>query len=120
VDRRTNLSMEERLNQFLIVSADWERQTTSVRGIFLLKLPRSKISTRREAIAIEINPINQTTSSPTKKRGIVLRSASELEEINNILTNPKLSELARMIDDVNPAEVKIKEKRTDNSDIIEI
>jgi hypothetical protein len=112
--------MEERLGQFLDESTDWQRNTTSVPGIFLLKLPRSKVGTRKEAIAIEINPINQTTFSPKKKRGIVIRSASELEEINNILRNPKLSELARVIDDVNPTEVKIKEKRTDNSDIIEI
>jgi hypothetical protein len=112
--------MEERLNQFLKVSADWERRTTSVRGIFLLKLPRSKIGTRREAIAIEINPINQTTSSPTKRRGIVIRSASELEEISKTLTNPKVSELASMIDGINPAEVKARKKKADSLDIVEI
>jgi hypothetical protein len=112
--------LQERLSQFLKESADWERRITSVPGIFLLKLPRSKSGSWREAIAIEINPINQTTSSPTKKRGMVIQSSSELEEINKFLTNPKLSELARMIDDINPANVKIKEKLTGNSDIVEI
>jgi hypothetical protein len=111
--------MQERLNQFLKESADWERRTTSVPGIFLLKLPRSKTGTRREAIAIEINPINPTTSSPTKKRGIVLMSAPELEEFRKILTNPKMSELAGMIDGINPGLIS-KAKSTDSSDIIEI
>jgi hypothetical protein len=114
------LSIEERLNQFLKVSADWERRTSSVPGIFLLKLPRSKIGTRKEAIAIEINPINPKTSSPSKKRGIVIRSASELEEISKTLTNPKVSELAGIIDGINPVEVKARKKNANSSDIIEI
>ena len=111
--------MQERLNQFLKDSTDWERRTTSVPGIFLLKLPRSKMGSWKETIAIEINPVNPATSSPTKKRGIVIKSASELGEISKILTNPKVSELTAMIDDVNP-EIKSKAKSDDRSDIIEI
>lgn len=93
---------------------------TSVPSIFLLKLPRSKIGSWKEAITIEINPVNPTTSSPTKKRGIVIRSTSELDEISKILTNPKMSELTELIDGVNPIDVKSKAKNADNSDIIEI
>jgi hypothetical protein len=37
-----------------------------------------------------------------KKRGIVVRSASELDEFNRILANRKLVELARKMDQVNP------------------
>ena len=113
------MSIQERLNQFLKESSDWERRTTSVPGIFLLKLPRSKTGNRREAIAIELNPINPTTSSPTKKRGIVLMSASDLEEFRKILTNPKMSELAGIVDGINP-EIKNKAKRSDSLDIIEL
>jgi hypothetical protein len=112
------LSIQERLNQFLKESSDWERRTTSVPGIFLLKLPRSKTGNRREAIAIELNPVNPATSSP-KKRGIVLMSASDLEEFRKILTNPKMSELAVIVDSINP-EIKSKAKRTDSLDIIEL
>jgi hypothetical protein len=112
--------LQERLGQFLNESTDWQRKTTSVPGIFLLKLPRSRIGTRKEAIAIEINPTNPVTSSPSKKRGIVIRSASELEEISKTLTNPKVSELAGMIDGINPAGVKARKKNVDSSDIIEI
>ena len=34
----------ERLTQFLRDSTDWERRSTSVPGVFLLKLPRSKVA----------------------------------------------------------------------------
>jgi hypothetical protein len=114
------VSIQERLSQFLKESEGWERKTTSVPGIFLLKLPSSKTGTRKEALAIEINPINPATSSPAKKRGIVIRSATELEQITKILTNPKISELARKMDGINPTEVKSKAKSTDMLDIIEI
>jgi hypothetical protein len=46
----------------------------------------------KESIAIDINPVNAATGVATKKRGIVIRSASELEEISRILTDSKLSE----------------------------
>src|ERR687887_399403 len=114
------MSTEERLAQFLKESKDWQRKTTSIRGIFLLKLPRFKTSD--ESVAIEINPVNAATGSATKKRGIVIRSTSELELIKGILTDPKLAELAKKIDEVNPPEIEksAKAKTGNDSDIIEI
>jgi hypothetical protein len=114
------MSTEERLTQFLKESKDWQRKTTSIRGIFLLKIPRFKTSDA-ESIAIEINPVNAATGSATKKRGIVIRSSSELEKISKILTDPKLAELAKKIDEVNPSEIEKSAKaKTGDSDIIEI
>src|ERR687887_2116914 len=117
------MSTEERLAQFLKESKDWQRKTTSIRGIFLLKIPRFKTSAAAaESVAIEINPVNATTGSATKKRGIVIRSTSELELIKGILTDPKLAELAKKIDEVNPPEIEksAKAKTGNDSDIIEI
>jgi hypothetical protein len=115
------MSMQERLTEFLKDSSDWERKSTSIQGIFLLKLPNSKAGTWKESIAIEINPVNPSTGFPTKKRGIVIRSASELEQITHILTNAKLLEIAKMTDEVNPSDLKDKAKsNAGDSDIIEI
>src|SRR5215470_9394408 len=73
--------------------------------------------TRQAAIAIEINPVD-STGSATKKRGIVVRSASELDEFNRILSNQKLVELTRKMDQVNP---KQKESASiGSSDVFEI
>src|ERR671930_164864 len=107
------MSTEERLAQFLKESKDWQRKTTSIRGIFLLKIPRFKTSAAAaESVAIEINPVNAATGSATKKRGIVIRSTSELELIKGILTDPKLAELAKKIDEVNPPEIEKSEEET--------
>jgi hypothetical protein len=109
------MPVEDKLSDFLSRSRDWERRPTNVPGIFLLKLPSSK--SRQASIAIEINPVD-ATGAPTKKRGIVIRSASELDQFSNILADQKLIELARRIDEVNPKQKE--EVGTTGSDIFEI
>jgi hypothetical protein len=91
--------VDERLSQFLKEGKDWERKATSIQGVFLIKLPEYK--SRPAYIAIEINPVD-TTGIATKKRGILIKSRSELEQISNILTNVKIVQLATSIDEVNP------------------
>jgi len=109
------MAVEDRLTGFLRDARDWERRATSIPGVFLLKLPSSR--TRQAAVALEINPVN-SAGSATKKRGIVVRSASELDEFNRILSNQKLVKLARKLDEVNP-----KQKETTSigsSDVFEV
>ena len=93
------MTNDERLLQFLKDGKDWERKTTNLPGVFLLRLPSFK--GKPASIAVEINPVS-TSGSPMKKRGIVIRSASELDEINRLLSNPKVINLAKNIDEVNP------------------
>ena len=64
-----------------------------------MKLPSSR--SRQASIAIEINPVD-AAGSATKKRGKVIKSASETDQFNRILANQKLMELARRIDEINP------------------
>lgn len=89
----------ERLRQFLDDGGNWERKATNIPGAFLFRLPTSK--GRPASLAIEINPID-TLGSITKKRGVVIRSSLELDEINGLLSHPKESELSTKIDAVNP------------------
>jgi hypothetical protein len=91
--------VDERLSQFLKEGKDWERKATSIPGIFLIKLPEYK--SRPAYIAIEINPVD-TSGIATKKRGILIKSRSELEQISKILTNAKIVQLTTSIDEVNP------------------
>jgi hypothetical protein len=109
------MSVENKLAAFLSQSRDWERRPTNIPGIFLLKLPSSR--SRQASIAIEINPVD-AAGAATKKRGIVIRSASELDQFNGIFANQKLGELVRRIDEVNPKQEK--EVGTTGPDIFEI
>ena len=71
-----------------------------------MKLPSSR--SRQASIAIEINPVD-AAGSATKKRGKVIKSASELDQFNRILANQKLMELARRIDEINPKQKKLEQ-----------
>ena len=95
---------------------DWERKATNIPGVFLLKLPSFK--GRFASLAIEVNPIG-SSGAATKKRGVVVRSTTELEEINKLLSHPKLVELAKRVDEVNP-ERKLGGENTTEHDVFEI
>ena len=106
---------DQRLMQFLKEGKDWERKATNIPSIFLLRLPGLKSTA--PSLAIEINPVD-SSGFATKKRGVVIRSSYELEEITKLLTNPKLPQLAKSMDEVNP-EVR-GPTITKQSDIFEI
>lgn len=106
--------VDERLTEFLSKGENWERKPTSIPGLFLLKLPA--LRNRPASIVIEVNPVD-TSGSPTKKRGIIIKSNSELVQIRDILTNVKLEQLTKSVEEVNP-EVKTVSKSA--SDIFEI
>ncbi len=90
--------VNKRLIQFLNDGGNWERKATNIPGAFLFRLTSRG---RPASLAIEINPID-TLGSITKKRGVVIRSSLELDEISGLLSHPKVSELSKKIDVVNP------------------
>jgi len=96
---------EEKLSDFLNSSKDWSRMKTSVPGVFVLKLPQYRGSPPR--LAVELNPVGDT-GRPTKRRGLILRSSSELEEFKELFQYEKLSKLLGMVDSVNPERKAVK------------
>ena len=108
--------IDERLSQFLREGKNWERKATSIPGVFLIKLPEYK--SRPPYIAMEINPVD-STGAATKKRGILIKSSSELEQISNILTNAKIVQRATSLDEANP-EKKSRAPQSTETDVFEI
>ncbi len=106
---------EDKLSSFLKTGPDWGRLKTSVAGIFILKMPPYKSSPAR--LAVELNPVDGS-GSPTKKRGLVLRSREELEEYKAIFQFDKLTPLLEQVEKLNP-EVK-KQFLKKGEDVLEI
>lgn len=106
---------EEKLTNFLRIGKDWSRMRTTVPGVFVLKLPAYKSSPTR--LAVELNPVDEA-GNPKKRRGLILRSAAELEEFKALFNYEKLSKLSSMVDSVNP---KFEaEKRRRGEEVIEL
>jgi hypothetical protein len=106
---------EEKLAEFLKNGKDWSRLRTTVQGVFVLKLPAYKGSPSR--LAVELNPVGED-GSPKKRRGLVLRSAAELEDYRELFQYEKLSKLIGILEKINP---KVEaEKRRRGEEVIEL
>jgi len=110
------MSLEEKLRDFLEKGKDWERIRTTINGIFILKIPKSKIKDTPSRIVVELNPSDEF-GNPTKKRGIILRNFEELKEFKNLINNEKLENLLKAIDNINP---KISKRFKPSKEAIEI
>lgn len=98
---------EDKLSSFLKTGSDWARMKTSVPGIFILKMPAYRASPAR--LAVELNPTD-ASGAPTKKRGLVLRSASEFEEFSGLFQQERLPSLLKAIEEVNPPQARTAAK----------
>ena len=77
--------------------------------LLILILVKEASKGRSASLAIEINPVD-TYGAITKKRGVVIRSASKLDEVSRLLSHPKVDELSKKIDEVNPKREATSEK----------
>jgi hypothetical protein len=105
---------EEKLAEFLQKGKDWDKVKTTVPGVFVMRMPGTK--NREPSLCVEVNPVD-TSGSPTKRRGLIIRSAEEYLEFKDILMNEKLESLLEMLEDVNPETAKPGKA---SKDVIEI
>ena|ERR1017187_3479647 len=110
------MSSEGKLSLFLKTGSDWGKLKTSVPGIFILKMPEYRGIPAR--LAVELNPVD-ASGSPTKKRGIVLRSKEEFEEYKAIFLVEKLAPLLEEMEKVNP-EVRKQQVVKRGDEVLEI
>lgn len=99
---------------FLRSGKDWERKPTSVQGVFVLRMPVFK--GRPVRLAVELNPVDEA-GRPTRKRGVIIRSSTELAEYKKLLEDERLASLLKNIDRLSPEPMK---KEEPGPEIIEI
>lgn len=92
-------SFNEKLATFLKSGDDWSRFKTSIPGVFVLKMPAFRNSPTR--LAVELNPVDGS-GSPTKRRGLVLRTKEELDQFRELFQYDKLIPLVSGVEGVNP------------------
>ena len=105
---------EEKLSEFLETGKDWGKLKTTVPGVFVMKMPGNK--SRPASLSVEINPVD-AGGSPTKRRGLIIRSLDEYEEFKAILENEKVENLLEMLEEVNPDSLRSGKQ---SKDVIEI
>jgi len=104
----------ESLRSFLREGRDWARKPTSIPGAFIMKIPAYGRASSR--LVVEINPTDPA-GNPTKKRGMLLRSADDLDAYRKLLAHEKIKELLKGVHEVNPAAA---ERAGTSKEIIEV
>lgn len=84
--------MKKHLVRTIEEAGEWERISTSVNGLYVVKPPEHN---NRQIVLVELIPtINEQA---VKKKGIYLKSTEELEAYLDLLNNPKTKELLDVI-----------------------
>ena len=107
---------DKRLIEFLENGKDWERKQTNIPGVFLIRLPQFR--SRPACIGVELDALNRGGGG-NRRRGIILRTSEDLQQLLDIVTNKKLSELTSSIEKVNPVQQASMGANLDN-EIFEI
>jgi hypothetical protein len=107
---------DNRLMEFLQSGKDWERKQTNIPGIFLIRLPQFR--SRPACIGVELDVLNRGAGG-SRRRGIILRTRDELEQLLEVINNHKLLELTSLIEKVNPVQQSSSATNLD-SEIFEI
>ena len=94
------MSLEESLRKVLQTGRDWQRYPVKeTPGVFVVKAPAYR--GRPASLLVEVNPVGPD-GSPTKRRGLMLRSAEELEQFRKLLSAERLGEVLKALEKVNP------------------
>jgi len=93
------MELTEQLKTFIEEGKDWERKPTSVKGVTIIRLPKTK--NRSASLAIDINPLNDQ-GLPMKKKGIMLMNSMELKAFRATFNNEKVDNLIKALEDVLP------------------
>lgn len=108
------MDLSESLRNFLENGEDWERKNTNVKGVSLIKLPKTR--SRPASLAIEINPVTDK-GTPMKKKGVMLMGSFELVAFREILNNPKVDKLLSTVEEIAPGR---KPQKAEEGGVLEI
>lgn len=108
------MEIHETLVKFLENGEDWERKQTSVPGLSIIKMPKTR--TRPASLALDLNPIGEN-GLPMKRKGLMVMSTAELSALRSLITNEKVDQLFAAITEIMPEK---RSARTVSDSILEI
>lgn len=91
-------SVREQLIEHLENGEDWEKMDTPIKGVFVVKVPKTK--TRDAKLYLEIKPLNPYGTS-LKSKGLYISNKEILVSLAEAITDDKTFILTRILDDIN-------------------
>ena len=91
--------IQAQLQDHLNNAPDWGKMETPVPGVFVVKVPASKI--RPALLFLEVNPL-KTDGNPMKKKGLFVKDYEMLVKFSEALTDDKVVRLIKEVEEINP------------------
>ncbi|TFF91928.1 hypothetical protein EU545_02530 [Candidatus Thorarchaeota archaeon] len=93
------VEMENSLRDMLKHGRKFERMRTSIPGVFVRKIPKSRDGPAH--LAVEINPVDES-GYPVQKIGVVVRGRKGLDAIRAVLSQERLDEVLEVVEGIQP------------------
>jgi hypothetical protein len=90
-------TMEKQISDFLETGKDWDKASSKLPGVFIVKMPATK--SRPALLALEVNP--ERDGKPLKRKGLFITSTDMLMAFNEALKSDSLFKLMTAIDEIN-------------------
>lgn len=97
------------LATILAEGKDWDIFPTSVAGVYVQRLPKTKNLPPR--LSVNINPLG-SNGMPSKRRGYTIRSVGEIVALRKVANEEKIENLLEMIDKVQGGVVPVAKGET--------
>ena len=91
--------IQAQLRDHLENGKDWEKMSTPVPGLNVVKVPGTK--TRPALLYLEVNPLKDD-GKPLKKKGLFIGSQEMLLRFSETLNDDKTYQIIREIEQINP------------------
>ncbi len=92
-------NIEAQLKNHLENAEDWEKMETPVRGVYVVKVPKTK--TRPASLFLEINPVG-SGGKPIKRKGLFIGTFENLLLFSGALSDDKVEQLIQELEEINP------------------
>ncbi len=93
--------MIAQLKDHLENGKDWEKLSTPIPGVFVVKIPATK--THGARLMVEVNPVDES-GNPRKRKGLFVTDEKMRRDFVVALENEDVSQLIRNVDAANPVE----------------
>ncbi|MHA1910291.1 MAG: hypothetical protein ACTSYA_01230 [Candidatus Kariarchaeaceae archaeon] len=104
------ISMKEALREFREVAEQWEKQSTSIPGLRLVRMPQGKKQPFAK-LSVEMMPVDEE-GNPRKRKGLFITNLEDFEFYAELFANPKVRDLLETIIDLN---LETEPKKEDES-----
>ena len=96
------------LREFREVAEQWEKQTTSIPGLKLVRMPQGKKQAFAK-LSVEMMPVDEE-GKPRKRKGLFITNMEDFEFYAELFANPKVKETLETIIELNLEAEGIKEE----------